>query len=148
MDRQHQSEYDAKREDRVGAVHHSWTDEHPHCTDIVRGVRHDIARRRVLIVSKRERLDVFQEVVSQIVFDMPRNIDDRPAGEVKKDAAECRDEQQHPCVFEELILREIRLQTIDGIPYKHGSDDLKPGRYQNRRNAEDQRFTVAFEIWF
>ena len=80
-----------------------------HGADVVRRVRHQVAGRRVLVEREREALDMREEIVAQVVLDVPRDDDDGLPGQEREDAGHEREADDEPGVEQEIARREAAL---------------------------------------
>ncbi len=84
----------------IGGVHDARADQHAHRVQIVGGARHDVAGAGALIEAVGEPLQMREQIVAQIEFDLARDADQDPARQVLKDGLDAGDRQQQQRILQ------------------------------------------------
>ena len=118
-------------EDRVGAVHESRTEQHAHGIEVVGHAGHNVAGAVTLIEAGVLLLEMAEEVVADVEFNLPRNADENPALGVEEDAFGERNNDQQACEDENRFAGGLLfLHFVDG----HSQDS---GKLDRRRIGGD-----------
>src|SRR5580704_15408650 len=102
-DGEHESERAGGEDDGVRRVHDGRAEQHADGVEIVGSARHDVAGAVPLIVGVRQALEVREQVVAQIEFDIARDSDDHPARQKLEDALDQSDGNDEERVSEKLV---------------------------------------------
>ena len=69
VDPQHENEREKSAGDRIGEIHHRRANGHPDGAQVVRQARHDVAGAGVCKVGRVERLQMYEQVIPEVVLD-------------------------------------------------------------------------------
>ena len=106
---------------RVGGIHDGGAEQHAHRIQVVGGARHDVAGAGALIVGIGEALEVLEQVVAQIEFDVARDTNHDPARQELEDSLTERDGNHQQGVENQLLGRASAfLEIVQGH-----ADDLR-----------------------
>jgi hypothetical protein len=130
-DAQQEIERSGEEEYGVGGVHDRRTEEHAHRVQVVGHAGHDVAGTVFLVVRGRLLLELSEEIVAQIEFDVARNADDDPAHEEEENAVEDGDGHDEAGVAEDLVpcdtLRQVVGSEANDMRKLHPDDIGKNG---------------------
>src|SRR5262249_11283712 len=113
---------------------------------VVRGSGHDVAGAVLLKIGVRKRLQVREEIVAQVEFNLARDADHQPSRQKLEDALDTGNGQQQQGINQDFVLRHSRFEVVDGT-----SDDLgKQHPYsvveEYGHCAPKQRHPVFFKV--
>ena len=102
-------------DDRAGRVHHRRPRHHAHRVQVVGGPRHEVAGAVRVEIGGRERLQPREEVVAQVVFEVPRNADDDAPHQEAEHAPDERQAEDEARVRAEFRAGHALRQVVDGV---------------------------------
>jgi hypothetical protein len=115
VDRQHDRHRIEVVDRGVDEVQDPRPEEHPHRADVVHQARHQVAGLLPVVVTRRELLEVGEEVVPQIVFDVAADVEDDEARERTDDALEDRERDHSDHVDAEPVESAVLLDHLDRL---------------------------------
>src|ERR1019366_5610885 len=96
---------------------------HPDGVQIVGGAGHDVAGAVALVVGVGEALQVLEQVVAQIEFDVAGDADDHPAREELEDAFDEGDGDYEQGIGQEFLAGYTGVKIVDGATQNLREED-------------------------
>ena len=134
---EHEHERHHEHDDRVGRVHHRRPSHHAHRVQVVGRPRHQVAGAARVEIGGRERLQPREEVVAQVVLEVPRHADDDAAHQEAEAAPDERQREDEARVGAQLRAGHALRQVVDGVLEHPGRRQRGDGR--ERRAGQPQR---------
>ena len=112
-DGEHEEQRSGGEDDGIGGVHDGRTEQHADGVEIVGGAGHDVAGAVALVVGVGEALQVLEQVVAQIEFDIAGDADDDPARQKLEDAFDEGDGDYEQGVGQEFLAGYTGVKIVD-----------------------------------
>ncbi len=127
---------------RVRRVHDRRPQQHADGIQIVGGAGHDVAGAVSLVIRVRKRFQVREEVIAQLVFNIPRNADHQPARQELENPLAQANHHQHKGVRDDLLPGNAAIEGIDRAANDLGKQRPYSVRKQDAQRAPDQSASV------
>ena len=153
-DRQHQRDCDHEHAGGVGRVHDDRAGQDAYPFNILCAARQDVAGFPAVVEALVKPLEMGEESVTQVKFDLARSTDDKPPDGEKRDASyagEAHDEQQEDLQSVEGRQGVHPLGTAHGFPQQVDAISRQPGNGQqraDRQGCHQDAGKVPAPVWF
>jgi hypothetical protein len=146
VDRHHDDDCDDEREPRACRVHHGGADHHSDGAQIVRRPRHQVTRAMFVEVAEMLALELREEVVSEVVLELPGRPDDHAAHQEPEDSADRGEPEQNGRVPPKLIGRHLRGEIVDRVFEDPRSGERDRGHDDDTGEPAEKRATVPQHV--
>ena len=113
-DGEHEAERAGGEDEGVGRIHDGRAEQHADGIQVVGGARHDVARAVALVVGVGEALQVREEIVAQVEFDVAGDADDHPARQKLEDSLDQSDGDDQQGIGEKFLAGHSGVKIVDG----------------------------------
>src|SRR6266481_4747654 len=131
---------------RVCRIHNGWAQQHTHRIQVIGGASHNVAGPGLLVVRKRERFKMGENIIPEIVFNLARDADDQPACEELEDALAQGDSDQQQRVYNNFVTCNAQIQIVNGLPHYLGEEHPNDIGKQHTQRTPQQGVSVLPEI--
>ena len=136
-DGEHEDQRARGEHDGVGGVHDCRAQQHADGVKVVGGAGHDVAGAGALIEAVGKPLQMREQIVAQVEFDLARDADQDPARQELEDGFDAGDGQQHEGVGQEFVTGYALVEIVDGAANDQRKENPDPVVEQNAHGAKD-----------
>ncbi len=146
-DMPHENQRHGGENQRVRRVHNRRTKQHADSIQVIGRPGHNVAGAVLLVVRVRERFQVAEEIIAQIVLNLARDADHQPAGQELKDALAQRQRHQQQGINQDLVLgHAVLVQIVDGAANHLGREHPQTVVEENGNRAPEQGDAILLKI--
>ena len=145
-DAQHEGQRARGEDHGVGGVHDARADQHAHRVEVVGGAGHDVAGAGALVEAVGEPLEMGEQVVAQVEFDLARDANQDPAREELEDGFGAGDGEQPSGIGQQLMHSDALVQVVDGAADDQREENPDAVVAQHAERADPEGCLVLAQI--
>ena len=101
-----------RKHDRISRIHDSRPQQHANGVQVIGRAGHNISRSCFLIERVRERFQMAEQIVSQVIFDVARNSNDQPARQKLENTFGQNNRHQQQRIKQQLVPIDAVVQSV------------------------------------
>ncbi len=143
----HKDQRNGGKYQRICRIHNGRPKQHAHRIQVIGRPGHDVAGAVLLVVRIGKRFKMAKHVIAQIVFNLTRDADHKPAGQKLEHALAQRQSDQQCGINQYFVLRDAMVvQIVDSAAHHLRREHPKAVIEQHRDRAPEQRDAILIEI--
>ncbi len=146
VDRQHQRDGDDEEDAGAGGIHHRRADHHADGVEIVGCARHQVAGAMRLVVAERQPLQMREEVVAEVVFELTRGANQQAPGQIAEHAADDGGGERGRAIEQQLARGDAGGEVVDRVLQNPGAGELDRGGDQRAEQPEGDLPSAAADV--